>query len=285
MSLRRAIRTVLTSLLAVVLVGTVGLETSPAAAGTVDDEHRFIQLINQTRAQAGLDPLIVDPELTAQARIWASSMAAADQLAHSPDIATGITSPWTVLGENVGVHAVHEPEQLYAAFVASPSHYQNLVDPRFRYVGVGVVNTSEGKIWTAHRFMATSEPVAATPPTTAAPPPTTVPPVRPPTKAPPTTKAPPITKAPPTTSPPPPSADPDPVSTPTTPAGTRPPTTTTAPTPPDATAAPAADPPVAPSDDDPGPDEPSDGRPAAGPGLPDITTVEDMLLGLIEAGI
>jgi len=288
LSLRRAIRTVLPSLLGLVLAATICVQAAPAGAGTVDDEQLFVRLINQTRAESGLPPLVVHPELTAQARTWASSMAGADQLSHAPDITAGISAPWTVLGENVGVHAVHEPEQLYQAFVASPSHYRNLVDPRFRYVGVGVVNTPEGKIWTTHRFMATSEPAPTTAPKAA--PPTTVPPTTPTTTvpataAPTTTAAPPSTKAPtPTTSRSSPTTRPAAPSNPADPSVDGP---ADPPLPPDdgPTAQP---PPDAATTGDPGDGpigEPEPARPAAGPGRPDITTVEGLLIGLIEAGI
>ncbi|MEM9564683.1 MAG: CAP domain-containing protein, partial [Actinomycetota bacterium] len=174
MTVHRTIRPVLTLLVAAALaVSAMTVTAGPTSAGTADDEQRFIQLINQTRAAAGLPALAVHPELTAQARAWASSMAANDQLAHSADISAGITAPWTVLGENVGVHGIHDIDQLYNAFVASPGHYANLVDARYGWVGVGVVVTDGGKLWTAHRFMATAEPASTTTAPTA--PPTTTP--------------------------------------------------------------------------------------------------------------
>ncbi|MGB5759051.1 MAG: CAP domain-containing protein, partial [Acidimicrobiales bacterium] len=154
--------------LVLLVVSSLAFVTS-ADAGTVDDEQLFIQMINQLRTDKGLNPLVVDGELTAQARAWSQSMAAHDQLAHTSNLAGGISSPWTVLGENVGVHVIHDVSGLFQAFIASPSHYQNLVDPRFQYVGVGVVNTEAGKLWTTHRFMAATAPPAPAPPTTAAP--------------------------------------------------------------------------------------------------------------------
>ncbi len=167
----------------------LGLSAQPAAAAptsaTVEDEQEFVQLINNLRAGVGLAPLAVDGELTAGARSWTDTMAGQDQLAHSPDMTVGITAQWTVLGENVGVHGVDDLEDLFQAFVDSPAHYRNLVDPRYRYVGVGVTHAPGGKLWTTHRFMAApaaaapvEPPDTTTPPTTAAPtttPPTTAP--------------------------------------------------------------------------------------------------------------
>lgn len=42
---------------------------------------------------------------------------------------------------------------LHAAFVASPKHYENLVKPDFRYVGIGVVVDPVGTIFVAEEFM------------------------------------------------------------------------------------------------------------------------------------
>ncbi len=198
--LQRSIRTAFSVAVAllIALVGVLvgfGVGAGPAAATTAEAEQVFVQLINQLRTDNGLDPLTVDTELRTAARSWTSSMASNDSLAHSPDMTAGITAPWTVLGENVGVHGVHDLQQLFQAFVDSPSHYRNLTDARFQYVGVGVVHAPNGKIWTTHKFMAASQP-ASTPTTSPAPTPTTTP-TLPPTTATPTTQ-PPTTAVPPT---------------------------------------------------------------------------------------
>ena len=59
---------------------------------------------------------------------------------------------WTKLGENVGVG--YDVDGLMQAFINSPSHYRNLVDPDWNYVGVGVSYGSDGRMYTTHNFMA-----------------------------------------------------------------------------------------------------------------------------------
>lgn len=154
-------------------------------------EAEFVARINQLRASKGLGALSVDAELTARAREWASTMAGQGRIFHAGDLSAGIGANWQKLGENVGVGG--DVGVLFQAFVDSPSHYANLVDPAYTRVGVGVVN-SGGRIFTTHRFMALAPP----PPPTTAPPPTA-----PPTTAAPTTIAPPTTAASPPTAPPP----------------------------------------------------------------------------------
>ncbi len=256
------------------------VKAPPAEAGTVDDEQLFVQLINQVRADVGLPALSVHPELTSGARSWAAAMSSNDQLAHAPDMTVGVTAPWTVLGENVGVHGIHDPNQLFQAFVASPAHYQNLVDPRFQYVGVGVIHASAtGKLWTTHRFMAADIP--APPPTTAAP--TTTPP----TTASPTTASP--TTAAPTTTPPTTAVQ-------NTGAPKTSPPTTVSPVAAPSTSSPVAVPSTATEPANPGTLLPTaSGEPTAQLPIsqaemaelvaPDVSTIEEVLIDLLRAGI
>ena len=175
-----------------------------AAAISPADEATFISMINELRASQGLNSLTSHAELTTQARQWTQVMDDADDLHHAPDLSAGITADWQVLGENVGVHSIHDIDALFQAFIKSPTHYANLVDPRFTHVGVGVVQADDGYVWTTHRFMAVraTTPAPTQPPTTAAPatqPPATPAPTQAPTTQPPTTApaATPTTTAPP----------------------------------------------------------------------------------------
>jgi hypothetical protein len=40
------------------------------------------------------------------------------------------------------------------AFVASPAHYKNIVDPAYNYVGVGVTIGADGRMFVTQDFMA-----------------------------------------------------------------------------------------------------------------------------------
>jgi uncharacterized protein YkwD len=145
--------------LATVFVAVVTLlvvaPARPAAASTsvdtVSAEADFVAHINGLRSSKGLGRLVVDDELTAIARRWAASMAKADEISHNPNFSKSVRSDWEKLGENVGVGMT--VGKLHDAFVASPGHYRNLVDPAFTYVGVGVVVGREGALFTAHQFM------------------------------------------------------------------------------------------------------------------------------------
>lgn len=190
------------------LVGAlVAAPTTQAASGApaVDTgaaESEFVSRINSLRSSRGLAPLQVDGQLTGLARSWAGTMAGQGRIFHASDLSAGVTTEWQKLGENVGVGG--NVPALFDAFVASPTHLANLVDPAFTHVGVGVV-VSGGRIFTAHRFMglrAAAPPPEPEPSDPASSAPTTPPATEP---APPTTEP-----APPTTAPAPPTTEPEP---------------------------------------------------------------------------
>ncbi|HEY5156151.1 MAG TPA: CAP domain-containing protein [Acidimicrobiales bacterium] len=119
-------------------------------AGAASETADYVSRINSLRASVGVPPLQVDSELTAGAAAWAEHMASTGVLAHSPSLSAGITQHWVKVGENVGVGP--DVASIFSAFVSSAAHYQNLVDPAFNRVGVGVAFGS-GHQWTCHRFM------------------------------------------------------------------------------------------------------------------------------------
>lgn len=145
-----------------VLLGVLFLPSAMgAAAAEVDTEAAelaFVDEINAVRVAKGLKPLTIHPELVDVARGWASKMSAADEISHNPRLADAVRADWQKLGENVGVGTT--VERLHAAFVASPLHYKNIVDPAFTHIGVGVVLGRDGAIFTTHQFM-TLRPAAA----------------------------------------------------------------------------------------------------------------------------
>lgn len=163
------------------LILALGVSSYPAGAGadTVSDEAVFVSKINDLRAGKGLAPLQVNANLVAKARAWSGGMAAAGRIWHST-LSDGITEDWRKLGENVGMGG--SVDGLHTAFVNSPAHYANLVDPSFTHIGIGIV-TQGNTIFVTEMFMqlmpAKSAPVITLPTT-----PVTIPQLAPTTTAP-----------------------------------------------------------------------------------------------------
>ena len=132
--------------------------TSPASADDPSDEAGFVAHINALRTGLGFAPLTVDPGLTSKARAWAQTMASQNTIWHSK-LSDGITIPhWRKLGENVGMGST--VDGLHAAFVKSPLHYANLVDPAFTSIGLGVVRGAGGRLFVSEEFMQVAPPAA-----------------------------------------------------------------------------------------------------------------------------
>jgi hypothetical protein len=126
------------------------LLAGPAHADTVSDQQQFVADINQLRASKGLGALTIDANLTNVALGWAQKMADDGNISHNPSLRDLITSNWYKLGENVGFGPT--VDTVFRAFVNSPHHYANLIDPSFTHVGVGVVFRGT-TMYTSHEFM------------------------------------------------------------------------------------------------------------------------------------
>jgi uncharacterized protein YkwD len=95
------------------------------------------------RAQNGLPALVYHPQLAADAQAYADFLAAHDALSHTADgrtldaraDAAGYTT-WTALGENLAAGYATFDDAM-TAWMASPGHRANILNPIFKETGVG----------------------------------------------------------------------------------------------------------------------------------------------------
>jgi hypothetical protein len=184
-------------------LSTVGATAAHADPGS--EEAQFVALTNQLRAQHGLSQLASYGPLVSIARTWSLNMATAGNISHNMNLPNIVSGPWTKLGENVGVGG--SVGAIQQAFINSPHHYENLIDPVWNYVGIGVVD-SGGRIWVTVDFMqlnsapaTTAAPRVVARPRTTAPAPTPAPAPQAQSATPPTTEPPTIQPAPMTPTP------------------------------------------------------------------------------------
>ncbi len=116
-------------------------------------ETRLVQLTNEARIAAGLEPLEVDPRLQAVARLHSADMHDRDFFAHeNPDgldpfdriRAADIGYRWA--GENLARAA--SPERAHELLMESPGHQENILNENFRRVGIGAVHSPRGILFT-----------------------------------------------------------------------------------------------------------------------------------------
>jgi Cysteine-rich secretory protein family len=124
------------------LGGVAVLGSSVAHADVVLDEARFLQRINADRAAFGAPTLLVLPRLVEIARSWSRVLSERTGsptecfLAHNQNLLE-VLRPASRVAENVGCGDA-SADALHDAFMNSPRHRNNILDPSFDSVGIGV---------------------------------------------------------------------------------------------------------------------------------------------------
>ncbi len=112
------------------------------------DIYQLWSLTNKTRADAGLNPLVLNEKLNNSALAKCNDMVAKDYWSHNNP--SGQT-PWHFITDQ-GIPYIHLAENQAAGFdnsnavmnglLESPEHKANILDPKFTDVGFGVCKSS-----------------------------------------------------------------------------------------------------------------------------------------------
>lgn len=140
----------------VLLLGIAATRTADAQVFLRADELLSRTLVNASRATEGAGPLAESPQLDVMARAQAARMAARGEIYHNPNLAGDATASglrWLRIGENVGMGP--DIPVIHAAFLASPHHRENLMNPSYTLMGMGVApgtGDQTGVLFVAHVF-------------------------------------------------------------------------------------------------------------------------------------
>ncbi len=124
-----------------------------ACETTNTDRAHVIWLVNNTRAENGLGAVQENVTLNLKADAWAAKMRDACTISHS-SLKDGAPEEWQKLGENVGRGGT--VSQVHSAYLKSPGHLANIVDPTFNSMGAGAVwgnCNGQRTLFTAQVFM------------------------------------------------------------------------------------------------------------------------------------
>ena len=122
---------------------TPTLPVIPSVTALTADEQLMVDMINQERIAAGLNPVKLDLRLASVGRAKANDLKANNYFDHTSPI---YGSPWAMM-QQVGLTVGWAGENIsgnksvagsMAALMLSPGHRANILDPRFTYVGVGI---------------------------------------------------------------------------------------------------------------------------------------------------
>jgi uncharacterized protein YkwD len=116
-------------------------------------ETALLHLLNRTRTQHGLPPLVMNGVLRNTARSHSREMALVGFIGHgSPSSGAflerlgAVLRPGDFVGENVACGGTIT--QVEAALEASRGHFENMLDPRFHSVGIGIATGPLGLLVT-----------------------------------------------------------------------------------------------------------------------------------------
>ena len=152
-------RATVLSLLVVGLLAAPRALAEPPAGCPNQFEFDVARLVNEERLAAGLAPLEIDVRLMVAAQRHSDDMAANSFFSHfgSDDSTFDVRVqdagyvPWLRLGENIAAGQT-SPEAVMAAWMNSPGHRANILDPDFDHIGVGYATSG-----TYYRFFWTQE--------------------------------------------------------------------------------------------------------------------------------
>jgi uncharacterized protein YkwD len=148
---------------------TVVKSDQPAAIVQMgQEEQRFIDLVNSERVANGMSVLKIDPTLVEVSRAHSKEMCDKSYFNHvSPTsglnmpldryLAMAEHRPRTVyLGENLFYCSIVDVNRGHVSLMNSPSHRENIMNPKFELIGVGVYKNEAGEFWVTEMFLTTT---------------------------------------------------------------------------------------------------------------------------------
>jgi uncharacterized protein YkwD len=115
------------------------------------DQTKALSMLNQYRAQSGIAPLTLDPQLSRIAEDYARKMAAADKMGHNVDgqslLGQRLKSygyPFSNAGENVAA-GYHTLAEAFSGWRQSPPHDRGMKDPEMSLMGIGTAYNPNSK--------------------------------------------------------------------------------------------------------------------------------------------
>lgn len=119
--------------------GCPNADTPATNASLVAMRAAVVCLINQQRNAHGLPGLKASQRLNRSAQTWNQAMVGSGNFTHGTNFAGRISAvgyTWQTAGENIAT-GFPTPHSVVNAWMASPDHCRNILDPAFRDVGTG----------------------------------------------------------------------------------------------------------------------------------------------------
>ena len=136
------------AIIATALLFTLALFANvPAVAGM---RGQMLHLINDTRRAHGEKELLFNRQVSRDALQHSREMARRKYLFQTGDVPALLGHrPWSVWGENVA--KAKTVISTFRTWMRSPEHRVNILDPRFRHIGIGIF-AERGWRWSTTDF-------------------------------------------------------------------------------------------------------------------------------------
>lgn len=122
------------------------LRATREVSETVLTRAGVVKFTNLERTKNGVPALTVNAKLNASAELKAKDMLAKQYFEHvSPsgrditDLSGDVGYTYLLIGENLALGNFEDDEALVAAWMASPGHRENILNPRYKEIGVAVL--------------------------------------------------------------------------------------------------------------------------------------------------
>ncbi|HEX9696321.1 MAG TPA: CAP domain-containing protein [Actinomycetota bacterium] len=136
-------------LIVIALSSLLVMSLAAPAHAITRDEKDVAWRVNHEHYLRKLRSLAVWESLSNTARNHSCAMARGDRLYHNPSLTKQVRG-WRMLGENVAVG--WNLYEIHKAWMASRSHRDNILDGRYRALGVGICRGASGAYWVTTIF-------------------------------------------------------------------------------------------------------------------------------------
>ncbi len=122
------------------------------------DEQTSIELVNKSREKNKLPPLKPNAKLFAAARSHSLNMAKQGKMEHEldgkkpSDRVKAVGYEYRKVGENIAAGEGWSLEAVHQAWLDSRLHRENMLDPSYTEIGVGIAKSAKGELYYTHVF-------------------------------------------------------------------------------------------------------------------------------------
>lgn len=131
-------------------LASLGLSAPTYAEAASAQVQRILDDTNAIREENGLDPLVLNPSVSAVAQAWTEKQAKADSMSHNPSYSSQIPSGWSKVAENVAAGYSYD-KVVNEGWAKSSGHLKNILGD-YTDIGIGIAKAADGTYYYTQNF-------------------------------------------------------------------------------------------------------------------------------------